>query len=118
MRFTEHLGTDSKGHVFGSSDSDYDNRLLSDGKQILINYGYGESFLLTNHAVTALSMNYEAAGIQTIEFTVKSYGPVQRMRFSDVAPHFKAATALPINDLLKIVYQKMEERSENENPGG
>lgn len=112
MRFTEHAGQSTLNEI---NDSDYERRLLSDGNQILLNYYGGNAYLFRDHIVTGMSVTTERDNCMYMEFTIRSSGPVISVPFSEAASYFQSAHQLDVGELLKIVYNKMEERTEAEN---
>jgi hypothetical protein len=109
MQFTEHAGLSTLASI---NDQDYERRMLSDGNQILLNYYGGQAYLLRDHVVTGMSMTTGQDNARYMEFTIRSYGPVTSVPFSKAAAHFQSAHKLDVDELLKIVYNKMEERAE------
>lgn len=107
ISYTHSLGLASLTQL----NNNYERKILSDGNRILLNYYEGQSFILSDHSVTGLQVTNDYTLGRYMELSIISRGPIINVPFSQAAPLFLSADKLPIDELLKIVYQKMEDRA-------
>jgi hypothetical protein len=98
--------------------------LFSDGERLAVGFeAYDTMFLLNGYYVRELSMHHDFVDInilggfyeqvttgQRVEFTVSSSGRVSDVPFKEGVKLFRGAGDLSVNELLALVFQKMEAR--------
>lgn len=104
--FTTHLGSDSRGKTMQKG-------LISDGHTMALFFGHC-FYVLPAFSLSAISLKeegcYTGKTITTIEFKATCYGALRSYNATDVQSLFLNANTLSIEDLLKLVYERMEQR--------
>lgn len=102
INFTQHLGASSRREVMESG-------LISDGRRLALGFNglfhVVEGFWLKDVAITQ-----RHDGITEYEFSLVAAGGIRQHTLSDVRSIFQNAADLSVDDLLKLVYQRMDER--------
>lgn len=106
--------------VFSHTSSDADHRrfneqgvnLVSDGKQLALRWGE-RSFLLSSFVVAELSVETGLVGKQ-LSIHLKSAGSVKTAGRHALDDVFLNAAELSVDELLKLAYQKIDKRAEQE----
>jgi hypothetical protein len=98
--------------------------VISDGQKLLVSWpGSGYCFLLHGYIVTDLTCytdtvdvthygppSFSLATGQRLEFTVVNSGLVESMKLENAGKLFRSADSMSVDELLAVVYQKMEQR--------
>ena len=101
--------------------------LLSDGRQMAVGWPMlNQAFLLSAFHVSSVDVRndeftirsysdsgffqHQVSGPQSIEITLFSSGPVSLAPYEEVLRLFRGTDQLSVNELLAIVYQKMNKR--------
>lgn len=104
MQYTYHAGEATLREV------NYRHKLYADGDRLAID-SYGFTYLLEGFAITALEMTNDIRGGGAyLELTIRSRGPVKSLHSTEIAPLFVNANELSVDELLKIIYERMEQR--------
>lgn len=106
LEYTQHYGTVSLEEVT------LNNRLIADGENMAIQC-QGVGYLIRGFAITELSMTSDRLHTMQLCFTVKSMGRIEAISPRRVEELFVNANKLSVNDLLKFVNQRLDERSED-----
>lgn len=69
------------------------------------------AMLLSDYYVTSICIEDDWRRGRQAEIAIKSSGPVERIPLSEVKNSLRSADDLSIDELMKIVYQKLDQRS-------
>lgn len=104
--FTSHLGSISRSETFQKG-------LISDGHTMALFFG-NSYIVLPGFSLSALSMSEDihpgSICSTTIEFSVNCRQPLRTYNAAEVQDIFLNANNLSVDELLKLVYQRMEQR--------
>lgn len=102
IHFTQHLGASSKSEVMESG-------LISDGRRLALGFN-GHFHVVEGFRLKDLTVTQQIDGITEYEFRLVAAGGIRQHTLSDVRGIFQNAADLSVDDLLKLVYQRMDER--------
>lgn len=100
--FTNHLGSDERDNVIRAG-------LISDGKTLAM--GFHERFVVVRgFQLSNLSFTQRWDGIVELDFTVLSSNCESIYNTDEVRSIFQNAADLSVDELLKLAYQRMDQR--------
>lgn len=100
--FTNHLGSDSRDEVIRAG-------LISDGKTLAL--GFHERFVVVRgFYLKNLSFTQDYAGMTELDFSVVAGKCESIYNSNEVRTIFQNAADLSVDELLKLAYQRMDQR--------
>lgn len=100
--FTNYLGSDERDNVIRAG-------LISDGKTLAM--GFHERFVVVRgFQLSNLSFTQRWDGITELDFTVVSNNCESIYNTNEVRSIFQNAADLSVDELLKLAYQRMDQR--------
>lgn len=105
MKFALHAGTETLNHI------NYRNRIYADGQQLAISNGEFV-YLLSAFVVTSVVIESEAHSGNVLHLQLSSQGNVTPMHNTEVEALFRNVNNLSVDDLLKELHARMEQRTE------
>jgi hypothetical protein len=121
MKFTHHYGGSSLDEV------NWNNRLFADGQSLAITNG-AFTYIMPGYSVQSVQVTREDIGVTLIgdsnrrsqrgssymDIHLRSRGPLKACSAYEVEAIFKNANDLSVDDLLKLIYERMEQRDSND----
>lgn len=102
ITFTNHLGSEERDNVMRAG-------LISDGKTLAL--GFHERFVVVrNFKLSNLMFTKRWDGITELDFTVVSKDCESIYNTHEVRSIFQNAADLSVDELLKLAYQRMDQR--------
>jgi hypothetical protein len=118
MRFTQHYGTASLRQV------NFENRLFADGQSLAITKG-AFTYIMPGYSVESVQVTHGEVDVTPVgsqlrrferggsymDIHLRSVGPLKSCSAHEVETIFKNANDLTVDDLLKLINARMEERA-------
>ena len=90
--------------------------IQSHGDSLFFSFGFQEDpdvYLFSSYVIDRIDFSASYYGQQEADVSIKCYGPIIRSKVSDLDLDLRAARDLSVDELMKVVYNKLQQRSDS-----
>lgn len=90
--------------------------IQSHGDSLFLSFGFQEEpdvYLFSYYAIDRIDFSIDHYGQQEANVSIRCSGPTIQSKMSDLDLDLRAARDLSVDELMKVVYNKLQQRSES-----
>lgn len=90
--------------------------IQSHGESLLVSFGFHENsdvYLFSSYVIDEIQFSFSDFGGTIASISITCSGPSVQTGMSDLGLDFRAARDLSVDELMKVVYNKLQQRSDS-----